>query len=131
VGSVRGTRRIAWLLACVLVAGGLVAVGRWERERQVDKQVRGMADVRRLVGPLGRSLSGFRAVSDFECLVYRRGTNPLALELCVDRAGRVVEAIQRWHGNHIYTLRFEPMASTLRLDPAEVKRLFAKMRTLG
>ena len=87
-----------------------------------------MESIRRLVGPLDQpGLDGFRDLPAFDCLVYRRGANPLALELCVDRSGRVVEAIQRWRENRIFTLRFEPAASTVYVNRLAVDRLLRKM----
>ncbi len=117
------------IAAAIVVLAALVAVGRWERQRQIHSQVRGMASVEALVGRLdNRSLSGFRVLPAFDCLVYRRGTNPFALEVCFDRAGRLFEAIDRRQvKRRIYSLRFEPTASTIRADRAEVDRLLRKM----
>jgi hypothetical protein len=107
----------------------LVAGGRIERRWQVHDQVRGMESVVRLVGPLDNpTLSGYRFEPGFACLTYRRGTNVLALELCIDRSGRLVEAIDRRTATrHIWSLRFAPSSSTARLDRREVARLFRKM----
>ena len=64
----------------------------------------------------------------FDCLVYRRGPNPYALELCVDHTGRVVEAIdRRTVDRKIWSLTFEPASSPVRVDRAEVDRLLARM----
>lgn len=89
----------------------------------------GFRIVERLVGPLdSQSLSGYRVLPGFDCLTYRRGTNPFALELCVDPAGRVVEAIdRRTSTRRIWSLRFDPDASTVRVDRVEVDRLLRKM----
>lgn len=113
----------------VAVAAVLVAAGRLERSSQASREVNGFHVVQRLIGPLDSpSLSGFRVEPAFDCLTYRRGANPLALELCVDRAGRVVEAIDRRRFvRRIWSLRFEPAASTDRVSRAEVDRLLRKM----
>ena len=64
----------------------------------------------------------------FDCLVYRRGPNPYALELCVDPAGRVVEAIdRRTVDRKIWSLTFEPASSPVRVGRAVVDRLLQKM----
>lgn len=120
-------RRAVVLAAVALVA--LVVVGRWESGREAVREVRGFHVVQRLVGPLDSpSLSGFRVMPGFDCLTYRRGANPFALELCVDRAGRVVEAIdRRTETRRIWSLRFHPAASTDRVDRTEVDRLLRKM----
>ena len=128
-----GVRRVAPVVVAVsVVLAALVAIGRWERHGEVADQVRGMRSVRALIGPLDNpTLSGFRALPAFDCLVYRRGGNPFAVEICVDGTGRVVEAIdRRASGRHIYTLRFEPTASTLRVDRREVDRLLRRMGAL-
>jgi hypothetical protein len=126
-----GWRGRSLLVAGVVVAAGvvLVVVGRLERSSQATREVDGFHIVQRLIGPLdSSSLSGFRVSPGFDCLTYRRGTNPVALELCVDPTGRVVEAIdRRQFVRRIWSLRFDPSASTDRVDRAEVDRLLRKM----
>lgn len=123
-------RRSVAIAAVVLaVAAALVVVGRWEASSEATREMDGFRIVQWLIGPLdSRSLSGFRVFPSFDCLAYRRGTNELALELCVDHAGRVVEAIdRRTYDRRIWSLRFDPAASTVRVDRAEVQRLLRKM----
>lgn len=124
-----GAKRSAGALAIVVVAAALVALGRWERGTQIRAQVAGLKRIERLVGPLDQAaLSGYRVLPQFDCLVYRRGANPYALELCVDRSGRLVEAIDRRTEPRRYsTLRAQPAASPIRLDRAEVDRLLRRM----
>jgi hypothetical protein len=88
-----------------------------------------MERIARLVGPLDqRSLVGFRVLPQFDCLVYRRGTELLALELCIDRTGHLIEAIdRRGGGRRYYDLESDPGAASLRVDRGEVDRLLAKM----
>lgn len=119
----------AGVLAALLVLVGLAFVGRWERGRRADEQVRGMAKVLVAVGPLdGPTLSAFRYFQDFQCLAYRRDRNLLALELCVDAEGRVVEAIDRRSGeSKIWSLRDDPTRSTVRVDRQQVDRLLDRM----
>ena len=78
----------------------LVAVGRWERSRHADEQNAGIARVRAAVGPLDSPDSRRRSGSSrrFQCLLYSTRPQRFALELCVDRNGRVVEAIDRRSG---------------------------------
>ena len=113
----------------VAVAVALVVVGRWESRREARREMNGFRIVQRLVGPLDSpSLSGFRVFPGFDCLTYRRGSNALALELCVDGGGRVVEAIdRRRYDRRIWSLRFDPGASTDRVDRVEVERLLRRM----
>jgi hypothetical protein len=127
--SSRAGKGAALVLAAVVAAGVLTAIGRWERGREGRRESHGFRIVERLVGPLDSpTLSGFRVFPAFDCLTYRRGTNPLALELCVDHAGRVVEAIDRRRDDRrIWSLRFDPSRSSVRVSEPEVRRLLRKM----
>jgi hypothetical protein len=124
------SRRVAvWVAAALAVVAVLVAVGRWERSHRAADQSRGMRKVVAAIGPLDSpSLNAFRVLGSFDCLLYQRGANPFALELCVDRSGRVVEAIDRRGGQvRVWSLRDDPMRSSVRVDRAEVDRLLDKM----
>jgi hypothetical protein len=128
--SLLADRRL--VAAAVLVVAAIVAtalLGRWERSRWVRGQLRGQERIVRLVGPLDQhDLIGFRVLPQFDCLVYRRGSELLALELCVDRRGRLIEAIDRRRGaRRYYDLESDPGAATVRLDRANVDRLLRKM----
>jgi hypothetical protein len=120
-------RRAGVVALLVLVA--LVGVGRWEGSRETTREINGFHIVQRLIGPLDSpTLSGFRVFPSFDCLTYRRGANPFALELCVDHVGRVVEAIDRRQvTRRIWSLRYHPSASSDRVDRAEVTALLHKM----
>jgi hypothetical protein len=123
--------RHAVVAALVLAAAvaALVAVGGWEGRRETRHEVRGMGQIAAAIGPLeSPSLSGYRVLPAMDCLTYRRGSNALALELCTDRAGRVVEAIdRRRRDRRIFSLRYDRSASTLRVDRALVDRLLQRM----
>ena len=113
----------------VVVLGVLAGIGRWERAHQIRTQAVGIRTILGLIGPLdNRTLAGFRVLPAFDCLTYRRNGNGLALEICVDRTGHVVEAIDRraLH-RRFWTLQFEPSASPVRASWAEVQRLVKKM----
>lgn len=122
-------RSLAAAAVVVAFAVALVAVGRWEGSREASREMRGFRIVQRLIGPLDSpSLSGYRVLPGFDCLTYRRGSNVFALELCVDSRGSVVEAIdRRRYDRRVWSLRFDPSASTDRVDRAEVDRLLRKM----
>jgi hypothetical protein len=125
---VTGRRVAVVALAVVVAAALLVAIGRWERSRRADEQVEGMRTVVAAVGPLDNdTLKAFRILSEFQCLLYERGGNPVALELCFDVPGRVVEAIDR-RGDEprIFSLRDDPTRSTIRVDRALVDRLLVR-----
>jgi hypothetical protein len=119
----------AAVAAAALVLVALVPLGRWEGGRQASAQVEGMERTRALIGPLDSpTLSGYRVLPGFDCLVYRRGDNPFALELCADAEGRVVETVDRRRfERRIDSLRDDPAASTLLVDRAVVDRLLARM----
>lgn len=125
------TRRHAALaVAAVAALMLLVPVGRWERDRRADEEVRGMRTVLAAVGNLDSpSLRGFRVLARFDCLLYERGRDDFALEVCVDDDGRVVEAIdRRGEGEpRIWSLRDDPTRSTLRVDRPLVNRLLLRM----
>jgi hypothetical protein len=116
-------------LAGVVAAALLVGVGRWEGSRHADVENDGIARVAAAIGPLDSpSLVGFRFLSRFQCLVYRRGANRFALEFCVDRRGRVVEAIDRRSGEtKWWSLREDFGAARVRVDRNEVERLIVRM----
>lgn len=122
-------RRLLWVGAAVVVAAGLVLVGLLERSSWVDEEVRGMTRTLAVIGPLdSTALSGYRVLADFDCLVFRRGSNPFALEACVDAEGRVVETIdRRSFERRIHSVRAEPEASTLIVDRALVEVLLDRM----
>jgi hypothetical protein len=108
----------------------LIPIGRWERERRAEEEMRGMRTVIAAVGDLdSSSLRGFRVLARFDCLIYERPRNDFALELCVDDEGRVVEAIDRRGAGDpkIWSLRDDPTSSELRVDRVAVNRLLLRM----
>jgi hypothetical protein len=123
------TRRAAAAIAVVAAAVALVVIGRWERSRHVSNELGGLRAVLAEVGPLDSpTLDSYRvSLVPFDCLLYRRGSNRYALELCIDEDGRLVEAFDRRQGFHVWSLREEPTASTIRVDRQEVERLLHKL----
>jgi hypothetical protein len=122
-------RASAIALGAVLIIGLLVPIGRWERARAARAEMTGMRRAQRLVGPLDSpSLSGYRVLPGFDCLTYRRGKNPFAVELCFDRSGRLIETIdRRTETRRISSLREDPARATIRVDSGEIQRLLRKM----
>ena len=113
------------LTAAIVLPGALVSVGRLEESHHARAEVKGMRGVLQEIGRLDSpSLSAYRRMSDFDCLLYRRGDDPFALEVCVDRRGRLIEAIDRRSGDpRAWSLLEDPGASAIRLDRALVDRL--------
>jgi len=122
-------RKALLALGVLAVAALLVGIGRFERRHEAQREMAGFRIVERLIGPLDSpTLSGFRVFPAFDCLTYRRGQNVFALELCIDGSGRVVEAIdRRTYDRRIWSLRFDPSASTVRVSRAKVDRLLRRM----
>jgi hypothetical protein len=128
----RPPRRLAlFALAAVAALVALVLIGRWEGRRHARSEMAGMRQTLAAVGPLdNRTLTAYRIDIDsrFDCLIYKRGTNRLALELCFDRTGRLVETIDRRSREpKISSLREDPGASTIRVDWAEVVMLLKRL----
>ena len=125
------TRARAVVVAGVVVLAllALVPVGIWERGQRADAEVSGMRRGLAAVGPLDNpSLTAFRYFNTFQCLVYRRSGMRLALELCFDGDGRLIEAIDRRSGEpRIWSLRDDPTRSTIHVDRVEVDRLLERM----
>jgi hypothetical protein len=122
-------RSVVAAAAGALALLGLVPVGIWERGHRAEVEIEGMRGVLTAVGPLDSpSLTAFRYFNTFQCLVYRRERIRLALELCFDGDGRLIEAIDRRSGEpRIWSLRDDPTRSTIRVDRAEVDRLLMRM----
>jgi hypothetical protein len=121
----------AAVLGAVVLLAVLVLAGRWEGSRHERAEIAAMRRTFQRVGPLDNpSLEAYRIDVDFEfdCLLYRRGSNPYALELCFDRSGRLAEAIDRRSGKaRIASLREHPQASTIRVKRAQVVRLLKRL----
>ena len=124
-------RVAAGALAAAALLGAATGIGRWEGRRHERAENAGIARVYALVGGTSwRAPDAFRIDQDFkfDCLLWKSGTNPYALELCFDRSGRVMEAIDRRSGSpKIASLREHPDAAALRVDRAEVVRLLKKL----
>jgi hypothetical protein len=132
------TRRALVGLAVVAVAVAvvLVVVGRWEGDHHAKQEMRGMRKVLAAIGPLDNpSLSMYRVHVGFgfDCLLYKRGTNRFALEVCFDNPGRVIETLdRRGEGDpKISSLREEPGASTIHIDRALADRLLKRLGAPG
>ena len=129
-------RTLAIAVGAVALLVAAVPVGRLEGARFDDSQNDGLAAVRREVRLLYQpSLTHYRLdeTHGLTCLVYRRGANDLALELCFDGQGRLVEAVDRRGGEtKRWSLRPHPNAARIREDPATVenawRRLVARVR---
>ena len=109
-------RALLAAVVCVVLAGAAAAYGRVEGEHAVDVQQHGILAVRAAVGT--RFPHPRQEVWDpggrLDCLMYDVKGNIFALELCFDPAGRLVEAVDRRHGERIWSVRWDPSAGPLR-----------------
>jgi hypothetical protein len=123
------SRRVVIPFAVGAAALLLVVIGRVEERRHAHAENRHIRAIVAAVGALDNpTLDAYRVVSPFECLLYKRGSNPFALEVCVAASGRVVEAIDRRGVEpSVASLREDPGAATLRVDRAAVQRLIRRM----
>ena len=121
-------------LAVLLVLLALIPLGRWEARRHARHE---LAGIRRVLAEIGRfdqpSLDAYRVGVgthyELSCLLYRRGTNPFALEFCFDGAGRVVEAYDRRGGSpRIWSIREDPGASHIVIDRPRLVALIERLQ---
>jgi hypothetical protein len=124
-----------WLLAAAVLVVALVVlipIGRWEARRHARHELAGIRGVLAAIGPLDQpSLDAYRkdVYPGFDCLLYKRGSNPYALEFCWDGAGRVIEGYDRRGGSpKIWSLREDPSASTIHIDRPRVEQLLARLQ---
>ena len=119
-------------LLAVVVLLALIPIGRWERDRHARDELAGIRGVLAAIGPLDQSsLDAYRVGvgPGMDCLLYKRGRNPFALELCFDGAGRVIEAIDRRGGSpRISSIREDPSASNIHVDRVSALALIERMK---
>ena len=124
---------IAGVAALVLLL--LIPVGRWERNRHARNELAGIRRVLAAIGPIDEpSLDAYRVGvgRGMDCLLYKRGSNPFALEFCFDGAGRVIEAIDRTGSSpRISSIREDPTASDIHVDRTKALALIARMKSTG
>jgi hypothetical protein len=123
------TRRAVGISVAVVVALALlVAVGRWEEHHAARKEMDGMRVVLAAIGGKIDSprLSGYR-FGPPTCLAYHTKTMLLALQLCFDGEGRLIQSVDRRPDQPRYSsLEYEPSLSTIRFPPAEIDSLLQK-----
>ena len=124
-----------WLLACValvVVILALIPVGRWEGRRHARHELAGIRSVLAAIGPFDqRALDAYRqgVGPGLDCLIYRRGSNPYALEFCFDGAGRVVEGYDRRGSSpKIWSVREVPATSDIHVDRPKLETLIERLK---
>ena len=127
------TRWFAAGVVVVLVLLALIPIGRWEARRHARHELSGIRTVLAAIGRFdGPSLAAYRqgvGNPGLDCLLYRRGSNPFALEFCFDGEGRVVEGYdRRGTSPRIWSLREDPSASTIHVDRSQLESLIARLQ---
>jgi hypothetical protein len=120
--------------AALLLLAAIAPLGRWERNRQINRQADGMRSLSALAGPdftgvrPASRLSAGRPAGPMDCLLYKVGDNQIAFELCFDWNGRLIEAIDRRSATtKFWLLRDDPTRSPVR---ASIRVLLARFHEL-
>ena len=112
-------------VAVVAAVAVLVAVGRWEERRAAREQMAGMRTIVNAIGGniASPKLSGYR-LGPPDCLAYFERPMLLALQLCFDSEGRVVQAVDRRSDEpRYYSLQYKPSLSSIRYPRATIDKL--------
>lgn len=123
-------RRVAIVAIVVLVVTLLlIPVGRWQAQRALTADRQRITRIAALAGPLdGPRLTAYR-LAFYNCLLYRVGKDPFAIELCFDARGHLVEAIDRRHYGFdpkIGSVRYDPSGAPVTVAPARVLKLIQR-----
>jgi hypothetical protein len=118
-------RALVAAVGVVAAAAVLVGIGRWEQHRAARSEMAGMRSVLAAIGGDidSKRLSGYR-YGPPNCLAYHDKTMLLALQLCFDSEGRLIQSVDRRPDQPRYSsLEYEPSLSTIRFPPAQIDRL--------
>jgi hypothetical protein len=123
-------RLVLTVIATSLIAGALATLGSVEGDHAADRQIRGMGAVSKEVDSAPAPPSAFRLTPTLYCLLYRRGANPFALELCYDRTGRLEQAIDRRNfvSPTFWDLEYDPARAHHEISP---QTLAEELRRMG
>jgi hypothetical protein len=128
-----GRRVLVAAIGAAVTIAAICGLGALQARNDTRAQQRGIERVRALAGPLdGPRLSAFRITYNFDCLLYRQGGDPYALELCYDD-GRLVEAIDR-RGNRpprFWSLRFDMNEAPGRVSEAAMTRALERVGAIS
>jgi hypothetical protein len=123
----RSGRNLLVLVALVLLAGALVAIGRFERRHSTATALDGIDRMRALVDT--SRPDAYRLTPTLACLLYGSNGHLFALELCYDLNGGLVEAIdRRGREPKFWDVTYEPDAARSRVSP---ERLAATLRGMN
>lgn len=122
-------RRGAVLAAALVAIGALVALGRWEEARALERERAQLDAAYTLVGRdiATPYLSGHR-VADLDCLYYAIEKKRHAVTLCFDDQGRLVESADRRGPEVKYSsVRLHPESAPVVVDVARLRRLLREI----
>lgn len=130
--SLRLTRRTLLVAtACVLAAAVVVLVGRSQRGTERRKNLDGIAFLRSFVGSNLGKADDYRVAPGLYCLLYKANGRIFGVELCADRYGRLVEAVDRRGTLPVfYTVTPEPSVARQTLDLRVVARTIKKIQKI-
>jgi hypothetical protein len=127
----RCAARAALILGVLAVAS--IPLGRWQAQRATAAERQKIERVASMVGPLGARMPTAYRLATYDCLLYSIGRDAYALELCFDRQGRLVEAIDRAHVDrpaNVGTLRYDPGRVSIVVAPGRLLALFHRAGAL-
>lgn len=136
-------RFVAAVLLASAIAASLVALGRLEASRAADAQREGLERAFELVSNRLAQPNTYRLSNELACFIYGIGANAVAVELCFDPRGRLLEGSDRRDAvSRVFSLRFAPeeadivvsatvLVRTLRAVVARaLERIVGSVRTL-
>jgi hypothetical protein len=121
-------RRVVVVAAgALIVCAAAVVGGRWETHRFERSEGARMRAVWQLVSH--SQPAAYRLAAPVDCLLYARGKDPFALEVCFDSAGRLVDVIDRRDpaNSKRWSLRFDTGAAPLTVAPARLLKIFQRI----
>ena len=115
----RARRALLGLLAILVILVFGLAAGRRESRNETARQLAGIDAVRAAVGPLAATrINAWRNDGRLVCLDYPSNGAPYALQLCFDRGGRLVEAVDRRGPQPVYwSVAYRPALARFTLGP--------------
>jgi hypothetical protein len=115
--------RLTTILVVIEVAAAvLVALGRWEQRRAVNREAAGMRAVLAAIGgrPDVNTISGYR-YGPPNCLSYSADKMVFALQLCFSTDGHLVTAVDRRGPSPVYySLEYRPSLSPIVFRAASI-----------
>jgi hypothetical protein len=121
---------VAAVAGALIVCAAIVVVGRWETHHFERSEG---ARMRAVWQEVSRSQpAAYRIAAPVDCLDYARGTDPYALEVCFDSAGRLVDVIDRRDAANSkrWSLRFDAGAAPVTVAPSRLIKIFESLGAL-